>query len=217
MTSFTFAFFVFVVLYSPYSHSSFRSTSTWGFLYMILPLDSVRYDALFNSLLQMTTLRQSTPLSPTEESPAESIRPIQSRQCLGLGSILPAQNRCGGTRRQRSTAADSNVGRLRHSKLSFGSTDVIDFLEMRAARFYAGHDVRIEEVKPPVPSEDKVLISVEWCGICGSDLNEYIRGERHIYGRHLQWLREYRANGHPERKDRSASADGRRPPCDHGP
>ncbi|EAU33177.1 conserved hypothetical protein [Aspergillus terreus NIH2624] len=47
---------------------------------------------------------------------------------------------------------------------------------MRAARFYAGRDVRIEEVKPPVPSEDKVLISVEWCGICGSDLNEYIRG-----------------------------------------
>ncbi|KAL5358527.1 chaperonin 10-like protein [Aspergillus floccosus] len=47
---------------------------------------------------------------------------------------------------------------------------------MRAAKFYAGRDIRIENVDPPAPSEDKVLIAVEWCGICGTDLNEYLRG-----------------------------------------
>ncbi|KAK2733651.1 hypothetical protein FQN55_003289 [Onygenales sp. PD_40] len=47
---------------------------------------------------------------------------------------------------------------------------------MKAARYYAAGDVRIEEVDVPTASDDHVLIAVEWCGICGSDLNEYIRG-----------------------------------------
>ncbi|KAL3480016.1 chaperonin 10-like protein [Aspergillus californicus] len=44
---------------------------------------------------------------------------------------------------------------------------------MRAARFHAAGDVRIEDIPSPQASdnEDKVLIEVEWCGICGSDLN----------------------------------------------
>ncbi|PGH05242.1 hypothetical protein AJ79_06853 [Helicocarpus griseus UAMH5409] len=47
---------------------------------------------------------------------------------------------------------------------------------MRAARFYAAGDIRIEDVDPPQASEDKVLVEIEWCGICGTDLNEYLNG-----------------------------------------
>ncbi|KAL4921125.1 chaperonin 10-like protein [Aspergillus aurantiobrunneus] len=47
---------------------------------------------------------------------------------------------------------------------------------MRAARFHAAGDIRIEDIPPPQPSDDKVLVDVEWCGICGSDLNEFIFG-----------------------------------------
>ncbi|KAL4896131.1 chaperonin 10-like protein [Aspergillus ambiguus] len=47
---------------------------------------------------------------------------------------------------------------------------------MRAARFYAGRNMRVETVDPPTPSDQAVLVAVEWCGICGSDLNEYLRG-----------------------------------------
>ncbi|KAF9890235.1 hypothetical protein FE257_006147 [Aspergillus nanangensis] len=47
---------------------------------------------------------------------------------------------------------------------------------MKAARFYGSRDVRIESIEAPSASDDRVLIAVEWCGICGSDLNEYVRG-----------------------------------------
>ncbi|KAL3459250.1 chaperonin 10-like protein [Aspergillus heterothallicus] len=49
---------------------------------------------------------------------------------------------------------------------------------MRAARFYAAKDIRVEEIPAPQPddNDDKVLVEVEWCGICGSDLNEYLIG-----------------------------------------
>ncbi|KAL4929564.1 chaperonin 10-like protein [Aspergillus undulatus] len=51
---------------------------------------------------------------------------------------------------------------------------------MRAAQFHAAGDIRIEDIPPPQPdssdTKDKILIEVEWCGICGSDLNEYLHG-----------------------------------------
>jgi (R,R)-butanediol dehydrogenase/meso-butanediol dehydrogenase/diacetyl reductase len=47
-----------------------------------------------------------------------------------------------------------------------------------AARFHAAHDIRIEEV--PEPERDlasrEVLVEPRWCGICGTDLHEYIAG-----------------------------------------
>ena len=49
--------------------------------------------------------------------------------------------------------------------------------KMKAARFYAAGDIRIEEVNAPEASDEKALVQVEWCGICGSDLNEYIHGK----------------------------------------
>jgi (R,R)-butanediol dehydrogenase / meso-butanediol dehydrogenase / diacetyl reductase len=48
---------------------------------------------------------------------------------------------------------------------------------MRAARFYGQHDIRIEEVPVPMIHEaDEVLVEVLWCGICGTDLHEYMVG-----------------------------------------
>jgi (R,R)-butanediol dehydrogenase / meso-butanediol dehydrogenase / diacetyl reductase len=50
---------------------------------------------------------------------------------------------------------------------------------MRAARFHAGHDIRIDRV--PAPGADgltshEVLVRIRECGICGSDLHEYTDG-----------------------------------------
>ncbi|CAG9945110.1 unnamed protein product [Clonostachys rosea f. rosea IK726] len=47
---------------------------------------------------------------------------------------------------------------------------------MQAARFYGPGDIRVEEVDRPKAENDKVIVAVEWCGICGSDLSEYSHG-----------------------------------------
>lgn len=48
---------------------------------------------------------------------------------------------------------------------------------MKAARFYAARDIRVEEVDPPGdPGMGEVLIAPAWCGICGTDLHEYLDG-----------------------------------------
>ena len=47
---------------------------------------------------------------------------------------------------------------------------------MRAARWYKAKDVRVEDVEEPQVKNDTVKIKVKWCGICGSDLHEYLAG-----------------------------------------
>ena len=48
---------------------------------------------------------------------------------------------------------------------------------MKAIRFHAKHDVRVEDVEPPnTLAEDDVLIRSTYCGICGTDLHEYTDG-----------------------------------------
>ncbi|KAF2168824.1 hypothetical protein M409DRAFT_20841 [Zasmidium cellare ATCC 36951] len=47
---------------------------------------------------------------------------------------------------------------------------------MKAALFHGKGDVRIEDIPKPEPRNDEVLIEVDWCGICGTDLHEYILG-----------------------------------------
>ena len=50
---------------------------------------------------------------------------------------------------------------------------------MKAAMFYGGKDIRVEEVPDPVPAPGEVLIQVKAAGICGSDLHGYrVRPER---------------------------------------
>lgn len=47
---------------------------------------------------------------------------------------------------------------------------------MKAARFYARNDVRIDDVPEPDVRAHTVKIQVAWCGICGTDLHEYLEG-----------------------------------------
>ena len=48
---------------------------------------------------------------------------------------------------------------------------------MLAARFYDKLDIRLEEVPvPEIKASDDVLIEVSYCGICGTDLHEYMVG-----------------------------------------
>ena len=48
---------------------------------------------------------------------------------------------------------------------------------MQAAVWHGKKDVRLETVPlPPAPPPGWVQIKVEWCGICGSDLHEYLAG-----------------------------------------
>jgi len=48
---------------------------------------------------------------------------------------------------------------------------------MLAARFHDRHDIRIEDVpSPEVAASDDVLVEVDYCGICGTDLHEYLEG-----------------------------------------
>lgn len=48
---------------------------------------------------------------------------------------------------------------------------------MRAARFHGKGDIRVEEVAvPKIREVDDVLVEVHYCGICGTDLHEYVMG-----------------------------------------
>jgi (R,R)-butanediol dehydrogenase/meso-butanediol dehydrogenase/diacetyl reductase len=48
---------------------------------------------------------------------------------------------------------------------------------MKAAVWHGKKDIRVEEVPvPAAPGPDEVQIEVSYCGICGSDLHEYLAG-----------------------------------------
>lgn len=47
---------------------------------------------------------------------------------------------------------------------------------MKAARWYEAKDIRVETIDEPVVQPGTVKIKVEWTGICGSDLHEYVAG-----------------------------------------
>lgn len=48
---------------------------------------------------------------------------------------------------------------------------------MKAARFHAREDIRIEEVDEPSPGRGKVKLRNAYAGICGSDLHVYYSPE----------------------------------------
>jgi (R,R)-butanediol dehydrogenase/meso-butanediol dehydrogenase/diacetyl reductase len=47
---------------------------------------------------------------------------------------------------------------------------------MRAARFHGPGDIRIDDVPDPRVQPGQVEVSVDWCGICGTDLHEFLEG-----------------------------------------
>ena len=47
---------------------------------------------------------------------------------------------------------------------------------MRAVRYHGQKDIRVEEIEAPEAGPGEVLIDVAWCGICGTDLHEYLEG-----------------------------------------
>jgi (R,R)-butanediol dehydrogenase/meso-butanediol dehydrogenase/diacetyl reductase len=48
---------------------------------------------------------------------------------------------------------------------------------MRALRFHAARDLRVEDVSEPAdPRDGEVVVRVATCGICGTDLHEYVAG-----------------------------------------
>ncbi len=47
---------------------------------------------------------------------------------------------------------------------------------MRAARWHARYDLRIESIPEPETMPGEVVLRVEWCGLCGTDLHEYTHG-----------------------------------------
>ena len=52
---------------------------------------------------------------------------------------------------------------------------------MKAAVWHGRQDVRVQEVAdPPPPAKGQVQVQVAWCGICGTDLHEYVGGPLYI-------------------------------------
>jgi len=45
---------------------------------------------------------------------------------------------------------------------------------MKACRFHGKEDLRVEEVPEPTCGKGQVKVRPAWCGICGSDLHEYL-------------------------------------------
>ena len=47
---------------------------------------------------------------------------------------------------------------------------------MKSAIYHGIRDLRIEEVPEPMPKPGQIKVKVKYCGICGSDLHEYLHG-----------------------------------------
>jgi (R,R)-butanediol dehydrogenase/meso-butanediol dehydrogenase/diacetyl reductase len=47
---------------------------------------------------------------------------------------------------------------------------------VKAARFHGPGDIRIDDVPEPKVGPGQVKVDVDWCGICGTDLHEYLEG-----------------------------------------
>jgi (R,R)-butanediol dehydrogenase/meso-butanediol dehydrogenase/diacetyl reductase len=62
---------------------------------------------------------------------------------------------------------------------------------MKAARWHAAKDIRVEETNIPTPNSHQVKIEVKFTGICGSDLHEYNHGPQLI-----PYDKPYLLNGH---------------------
>jgi len=50
---------------------------------------------------------------------------------------------------------------------------------MKACRFHGKEDLRVEDVPEPTCGKGQVKVRPAWCGICGSDLHEYMVSPEH--------------------------------------
>lgn len=73
--------------------------------------------------------------------------------------------------------AGTNVGD--GSKLTAVGTRS-DRTTMNAVRFHGQRDIRMESIPYPTVSPGKVLINPKFCGICGTDVHEYLGGNNLI-------------------------------------
>jgi (R,R)-butanediol dehydrogenase/meso-butanediol dehydrogenase/diacetyl reductase len=52
---------------------------------------------------------------------------------------------------------------------------------MKALRWHGARDLRLEELPdPPEPRPHEAVVEVAWCGVCGTDLHEYLEGPHMI-------------------------------------
>ena len=52
---------------------------------------------------------------------------------------------------------------------------------MKALRWHAARDLRLDDVpEPPDPAPHEAIIDVTWCGVCGTDLHEFLEGPHMI-------------------------------------
>ena len=51
---------------------------------------------------------------------------------------------------------------------------------MKAIRFYGKQDIRIEDIPPPNPESGGLLVKVQACTICGTDLKMYLKGNPRV-------------------------------------
>lgn len=47
---------------------------------------------------------------------------------------------------------------------------------MRAVRWFGRGDVRVVDIPEPAAGTGQAVLRVGWCGICGTDLEEYRHG-----------------------------------------
>jgi len=51
---------------------------------------------------------------------------------------------------------------------------------MKAIRYYGQNDIRCEEIPMPVPEPGGLLVKVEACAICGTDLKMFLKGDPRV-------------------------------------
>ena len=51
---------------------------------------------------------------------------------------------------------------------------------MKALRFHGNKDLRLEEVPEPVATPGEAQIRVDYCGICATDIEEYLYGPKFL-------------------------------------
>ncbi|KAG5920984.1 hypothetical protein E4U42_006009 [Claviceps africana] len=77
---------------------------------------------------------------------------------------------------QTFTQDSTIVGTIRATAVSASPASTSTSGTMKAVRFYGQRDIRLDTIEVPKVGAGKVKIAPKFCGICGSDLHEYLGG-----------------------------------------